>query len=94
MKAEEIILTGFILIFLGFFLIFAGFLKQAFEAKQSIAERSEGEATEAQIRGGGIIMIGPFPVIFGTDKQSIYILVALAIFLMLISWIFIKSIRV
>lgn len=94
MRAEEIIFTGFVLIFIGFFLIFAGFLKQAFEAKQSLNEKVKGESMEAKIRGGGIIMIGPFPIIFGTDKQSIYILVALAVFLMIISWIFIKSIKV
>ena len=35
-------------------------------------------------KGAGILLIGPFPIIFGTDKQSIKLLVILAIVLMLI----------
>ena len=26
---------------------------------------------EGKVRGGGAIIIGPFPIIFGTDKESI-----------------------
>ena len=33
-------------------------------------------------RGGGLIMIGPIPIIFGTDKETMKILIVLAIVLM------------
>ena len=35
-------------------------------------------------KGAGILLIGPIPIIFGTDRQSIKLLVILAIVLMLI----------
>ena len=36
------------------------------------------------MKGGGILLIGPLPIIFGTDRQSVKLLVILAIILMLI----------
>ncbi|WP_455367638.1 TIGR00304 family membrane protein [[Eubacterium] cellulosolvens] len=38
-----------------------------------------------QVKGGGIIMIGPLPIIFGTDKGSVRNLIILALVLMVIS---------
>ena len=35
-------------------------------------------------KAGGIIMIGPIPIIFGTDRGSVKILIVLAIVLMLL----------
>jgi uncharacterized protein (TIGR00304 family) len=32
-------------------------------------------------RGGAVVIIGPFPIIFGTDKQSAKILLVLSIIL-------------
>jgi len=34
-----------------------------------------------KVKGGGIILIGPIPIIFGTDKQSIKTVLLLAIIL-------------
>ena len=36
-----------------------------------------------QIRGGGVIMIGPVPIVFGTDKESARMLILLGIVLMI-----------
>jgi len=44
----------------------------------SVAVRSRG------VRGGGILLIGPIPIVFGTDQQSVKLLIILAIILMLI----------
>jgi len=35
-------------------------------------------------KGAGIILIGPIPIVFGTDKQSVKLLVILVIVLMLV----------
>jgi len=40
--------------------------------RRNIENRSE-------MRGGGIIMIGPIPIIFGTDKKSIKEVIILAL---------------
>jgi uncharacterized protein (TIGR00304 family) len=41
-----------------------------------------------QVRGGGVVMIGPVPIVFGTDKQSARILILLGIVLMIILLLF------
>jgi len=45
-----------------------------------VARAGRGGST----KGGGILLIGPFPIIFGNDKQSVKLLVILAIVMMLI----------
>jgi uncharacterized protein (TIGR00304 family) len=37
-----------------------------------------------QVRGGGVVMIGPVPIVFGTDKESVRILILLGIVLTII----------
>ena len=39
---------------------------------------------KGKVRGAGIIMIGPIPIIFGTDKKSVKSLVALALSLTIV----------
>ena len=36
-----------------------------------------------KVRGGGVVMIGPVPIVFGTDKESVRILMLLGIVLMI-----------
>lgn len=43
-----------------------------------------GTDEKPEVRGGGIIMIGPIPIIFGTDVAALKILMILAIVLMVI----------
>ncbi len=39
---------------------------------------------EGKVRGGGAIIIGPFPIIFGTDKESIKTVLLLSIILVVL----------
>ena len=41
-----------------------------------------------QVRGGGVVMIGPIPIVFGTDKESTKILLLLRIVLMIVLLLF------
>jgi uncharacterized protein (TIGR00304 family) len=34
---------------------------------------------EGEVRGGGVVMIGPIPIIFGTDKKSLKTAVLLSL---------------
>jgi uncharacterized protein (TIGR00304 family) len=36
-------------------------------------------AKKGKVRGAGVIMIGPIPIIFGTDKDSVKTVMALAL---------------
>jgi uncharacterized protein (TIGR00304 family) len=41
-----------------------------------------------KIRGGGVVMIGPVPIVFGADKESARILILLGIVLMIVLLLF------
>jgi uncharacterized protein (TIGR00304 family) len=45
---------------------------------------SMGKHGKGKVKGAGVVMIGPIPIIFGTDKKSVMIVVGLAIALMII----------
>ena len=40
---------------------------------------SIGGAKKGKVQGAGVIMIGPIPIIFGTDKKSVKTVVELAL---------------
>ncbi|MEM3608613.1 MAG: DUF131 domain-containing protein [Candidatus Bathyarchaeia archaeon] len=69
----NMIQLGIALIFIGFILVFAGIIVWLLSP------------LGRKIRGGGIVMIGPLPLIFGTDKESVKILLLLAIILILVT---------
>ncbi|WP_048151178.1 TIGR00304 family membrane protein [Palaeococcus ferrophilus] len=70
MKGEVLVLTGMVLIFTGFLLVFLGTLMSA---------------STAEVEGGGVIMIGPIPIVFGTGR-GVIIAMVLAVLLMVL-WI-------
>jgi len=74
-------MSGELLFNIGMILIFAGFL-MAFIAAVLLffmSLRSKGK-----VRGGGAVIIGPFPVVFGTDKESVKTLLLLSIALVVL----------
>lgn len=72
---EQLISIGLIIIAIGFVLLLAGLLSQARSGK-------------TRVEGGGIVFIGPIPIIGATNKQIFHILllmsvIAIAVFLFL-----------
>ena len=45
---------------------------------------SIGGAKKGKVHGAGVIMIGPIPIIFGTDKKSVISVLALALSLTIV----------
>ncbi len=83
MPESLLVVLGVILIMLGMFLL-------VFMAiTRSVQESADGEKN-AKIKTGGVIMIGPIPVVFGSDKRSAMIAIVLVIVLMLIAILFIE----
>lgn len=74
MDAPSVIEVGFLLIIFGFVLAFAAMILLAFRS----ARGSE------KTRTAGVLLIGPIPIIFGTDRDSVKGLMILAIALMII----------
>jgi len=61
--------TGFVLIVIGFIIIFVATFLLIFHSAK----------TRGETRGAGVILLGPFPIIFGTDKQSVKVILVLTI---------------
>ena len=68
MRGEALIGAGIALILIGFLLVFIGTLISAFSG-------------EGDVDGGGVIMIGPIPIVFGTGRGATLAMV-LAVILM------------
>lgn len=76
------------LVELGILLIFIGF----FIAMLSVILSLKESVKESKVEGGGVLLIGPVPIVFGTNKEivKIILLVLLVILLALIlMWRFI-----
>ena len=69
-----ILLTGFFLIFLGVMIIFLAIIMFIFKSIKG----------KAEAKGGGIIFIGPIPIIFGTDIRITKWLIIAALIITLI----------
>jgi len=72
-KGSLLILSGMGLIMIGFLLVFIGMLLSA-------------ASGEGEVEGGGVIMIGPIPIIFGTSGRAAGLATLLAIVLIAL-WI-------
>ena len=70
---------------IGLLLGLAGFVLAIVGIFIAILKSARGTG---QTRGGGIVMIGPVPIVFGTDKQSARILMLLGIVLMIVLLLF------
>jgi len=66
------------LVNLGFVIILLGFAI-AFVAVVLMVVR--GARSGGKVKGGGAILVGPIPIVFGTDKESMKIVLILAIVL-------------
>ncbi len=66
----------------GLVLVLAGF------GIIAVSLLSEAKKSGAEIKGGGVVMIGPIPIIFGSDAKWASIAIVLAIVLLLISVVF------
>jgi uncharacterized protein (TIGR00304 family) len=71
------------LVFVGVAIILAGFLVVFLATVMSSNSSEEGEK-RSEVRGGGVILIGPIPIIFGSDAKWASIAVVLAIVLIVI----------
>jgi len=69
---------GILLIFLAFIMLIFGIFESF---KEENFEIEPTEMPEKKIEGGGVVLIGPFPIVFGTNLRIALILIVLAIIL-------------
>jgi uncharacterized protein (TIGR00304 family) len=66
------------LVFIGIGMILVGLLVVFLAAATSGRPSDEGER-RSDVRGGGVIMVGPIPIVFGSDAKWASIAIVLAI---------------
>lgn len=77
---NQLVSLGLTLIFIGFFIAFLSIILLMLKPIKSEGEKS--------VEGGGIIIIGPLPIVFGTSKGIVKALLILAIVLFVLVLIF------
>jgi uncharacterized protein (TIGR00304 family) len=51
----------------------------------AVALMSETRKADGEVRGGGVVMIGPIPIIFGSDAKWASVAIAMAIVLVVVA---------
>jgi len=80
-------LASMTLIFLGFLLLFLSFFfmpslpRSEAEQAQGTEWRTDERGKGRSVKGGGVILIGPVPLIFGSDWRMAIVAIVLAIVL-------------
>lgn len=77
--------------FLGLVLMLMFFiLGRRSEKRADFDENSKIESEETKVRASGVVLIGPVPIIFGSDKRSALLAMVLAIVILLLAIILLK----
>ncbi|MEB3846404.1 MAG: DUF131 domain-containing protein [Desulfurococcales archaeon] len=78
--SSALISAGILLVFIGFFLILAGVLLAS-------------TGGEGRVEGGGVIIIGPIPIIFGSSSRAALAAAIIGALLMVLSIIWLWLMR-
>ena len=77
---ETLYEMGIIIIFIGVIIVFAAFVLLILSSIKS-----------GRARGGGALIIGPFPIVYGSDKESVktilWLSIALTVLLFIVSFV-------
>ncbi|MTK63979.1 MAG: TIGR00304 family protein [Methanobacterium sp.] len=90
-NSNVLILAGFGVILVGILMIFIGSVVQSSSGDQS---NSGSDSSKTTVQTGGVIMIGPIPIIFGNNKGMIGVSVVFAIVLIVIYFLMFYRARI
>ncbi len=71
-------------VFIGVGIVLVGFLVIILAAVMA-GRSSQEEEKRTEVRGGGVVMIGPIPIIFGSDAKWASVAIVLAMALIVIA---------
>jgi uncharacterized protein (TIGR00304 family) len=83
---------GFIFIFIAIILFIFGFVKSVESTYLQYEEDEYSPRKKTIIKGGGVVLVGPIPIVFGSNWKIALILMLVAIIIILVSFfLFFKS---
>ena len=77
-KGQTIILIGIVAVVVGMLLIFIG--------STFLSSGKTDSNNNSKVSTGGVILIGPIPIVFGNDKSMVSIALVGAIILMILAY--------
>jgi uncharacterized protein (TIGR00304 family) len=78
--------TGFIFIFIAILLFIFGFTTTYKSDEFKIDQENSKPTKNTSVKGGGVVLIGPIPIIFGSNWKIAVFLMILAIILILVAY--------
>ncbi|MGC9444592.1 MAG: TIGR00304 family membrane protein, partial [Candidatus Methanospirareceae archaeon] len=78
----------FLIVLIGMLVILLGVFSMAYQTWKINGGDSEGGEVkpETTVRGGGVIMIGPIPIVFGSDADAVKVALILTIVVMVLAF--------
>jgi uncharacterized protein (TIGR00304 family) len=89
--ASAITSIGFLIFFIGIVLILMGILLNIVKRGSRAKRGDEDEDEKRRVRGGGVVIIGPIPIVFGTDRKALLLAVAVALAFMVLYLVFLLA---
>jgi len=84
--------AGFIFIFIATLLFIFGFTINIESDEIKIDQKNSKPIQKTSVKGGGVVLIGPIPIIFGSNWKIAVFLIILAIILILVTFFTIRLI--
>ena len=76
-------LLGFLLFFTAMLLLMFGFVESSFSESPAFYDEKPPVETKSSVKGGGVIFIGPIPIVFGSNWRIAVLLMVSAFALMI-----------
>ncbi|MBI2126000.1 MAG: DUF131 domain-containing protein [Thaumarchaeota archaeon] len=73
---NELVQVGFLLTIAGIVIVMIASLLLASQARKG-----------GSVQGGGAVLIGPIPIVWGTDKSWVFVAIVLLLVIMLLSFV-------
>lgn len=80
--------AGIIFIFLAILLFMLGFTKNIESEGTEKDEEGTQQIKKTSVKGGGVVLIGPLPIVFGSNWKIAFFLMVLAIILIIITFFY------
>lgn len=77
---------GFIFIFIAILLFMFGFVSSAVSEDFSSGYEEQGAPKKTSVKGGGVVLIGPIPIVFGSNWKIAMVMMIVAIILIIVAF--------
>jgi len=77
---------GFIFIFIAILLFMFGFASSAVSEDFSSGYEEPGPPKKTSVKGGGVVLIGPIPIVFGSNWKIAMVMMIVAIILIIVAF--------